>query len=83
MVGFLSVVTLVLVAAIVLVVAYHLIGIYFYLKRTGDHLQALAGGLATVQTNTKPLDESIGTITGGLANLLEEFVECMNNIKKL
>ena len=41
-------ITLVLAGAIVLVVAYHLIGIYLNLKKTADNLELLAGGL--VQT---------------------------------
>ena len=83
MIGVLSIITIVLIVAIVLVVAYHLIGIFYYLKRTGDHLQALAVGLAAIESNTKPLGESVNTINGGLAALLGEFVESMNNIKKL
>ena len=40
-------------------------------------------GLAAIESNTKPLGESVNTINGGLAALLGEFVESMNNIKKL
>ena len=40
----LAYITLAVVLIIVLVVAYHLIGIYVALKRGGDHLEALAGG---------------------------------------
>ena len=47
--------TLLIVSAIVLVVAYHLIGIFWYLKKTGDNLENLAGGLIKISANTNPL----------------------------
>ncbi len=48
----LAYITLAVVLVIVLVLAYHLIGIYVALKRGGDHLEALAGGLIAVRDNT-------------------------------
>ena len=45
----LTVITLVLVLAIVLLVAYHLIGIFIALKRGADYLEKLAGGLSKVR----------------------------------
>ena len=45
--------TVAVVLAIVLVVAYHLIGIFVALKRSGDHLEALAGGLIAIRENTQ------------------------------
>ena len=51
--------TLLIVSAIVLVVAYHLIGIFWYLKKTGDNLENLAGGLIQISANTNPLESHI------------------------
>ena len=53
-------ITLILAGAIVLVVAYHLIGIYLNLKKTADNLELLAGGLVQINQNTAPLGDGIG-----------------------
>jgi hypothetical protein len=70
MIAFLTVVSLVLALVIVAVVAYHLIGIYTALKRAGDHLEALAGGLAAIRDHAVPLNGRIDAINAGLAALL-------------
>jgi hypothetical protein len=70
MITALIVVSLVLAGAIVAVVAYHLLGIFLALKRTGDHLQALAGGLAAIRDNTAPLNAGIEAVNAALAALL-------------
>lgn len=70
MIAFLTVATLVLALVIVAVVAYHLIGIYVALKRAGDHLEALAGGLTAVRDHTVPLNGRVDSINAGLAALL-------------
>ena len=76
-------ITLVLAGAIVLVVAYHLIKIYLNLKKTGDNLELLAGGLAQINQNTVPLGEGIGQLNGGLSVLLEEFKAALSNLSQL
>ena len=75
-------ITLVLAGAIVLVVAYHLIGIYLNLKKTADNLELLAGGLVQINQNTAPLGEGIGQLNGGLSELLEDFKGALGNDPK-
>lgn len=70
MITVLTVATLVLALVIVVVVAYHLIGIYAALKRAGDHLEALAGGLTAIRDHAAPLNGRIDAINAGLAALL-------------
>ena len=76
-------ITLVLAGAIVLVVAYHLIGIYLNLKKTADNLELLAGGLVQINQNTTPLGEGIGQLNGGLSELLEDFKGALGNLTQL
>lgn len=76
-------ITLVLAGAIVLVVAYHLIGIYLNLKKTADNLELLAGGLVQINQNTAPLGEGIGQLNGGLSELLEDFKGALGNLTQL
>ncbi|MGP1398068.1 MAG: hypothetical protein ACTS3R_21380 [Inquilinaceae bacterium] len=80
MVGFLAVVSLVLVAAIVAAVAYHLIGIYLALRRGADHLEKLAGGLVRIRDNTGDLNAKVDTINGGLSALLEPLAGANGNL---
>jgi hypothetical protein len=70
MITLLTIVTLVLALAIVAAVAWHLVGIYVALKRAGDHLEALAGGLTAVRDHTMPLNGKVDAINAGLAALL-------------
>ena len=76
-------ITLVLAGAIVLVVAYHLIGIYLNLKKTADNLELLAGGLVQINQNTAPLGEGIGQLNSGLSVLLEDFKWALGNLTQL
>ena len=66
--------TLLIVSAIVLVVAYHLIGIFWYLKKTGDNLENLAGGLIQISANTNPLESNIDDLNEGLNVLISNFI---------
>lgn len=70
MITLLTIVTLLLAPAIVAAVAWHLIGIYVALKRAGDHLAALAGGLTAIRDHTVPLNGKLDAINAGLAALL-------------
>jgi len=74
-------ITLVTVLAIVLVVAYHLIGIIYNLKKTGDNLTLLVVELKNINKHANPLSENIKQLNEGLAILLKEFVQTLNNIK--
>jgi len=73
--------TLLIVSAIVLVVAYHLIGIFWYLKKTGDNLENLAGGLIQVSANTNPLESNIDDLNNGLNLLISNFLTTLKNLK--
>lgn len=80
MITVLTVVTLVLVLAIVLAVAYHLVGIYLALKRGGDHLEALVADLAAVRDDTAPLNGKVDTINQGLRALLQPLSATNGNL---
>ena len=73
--------TLLIISAIVLVVAYHLIGIFWYLKKTGDNLENLAGGLIQVSVNTNPLESNIDDLNEGLNVLISNFITTLKNLK--
>ena len=76
----LGLVTLLLALAILLLVAYHLIGIYVALKRGADHLKKLAGGLVKVRDDTGPLNSKVDTINGGLGALLKPLLGANANL---
>ena len=73
--------TLLIISAIVLVVAYHLIGIFWYLKKTGDNLENLAGGLIQISANTNPLESNIDDLNDGLNVLISNFITTLKNLK--
>ena len=73
--------TLLIISAIVLVVAFHLIGIFWYLKKTGDNLENLAGGLIQISANTNPLESNIDDLNEGLNVLISNFITTLKNLK--
>ena len=73
--------TLLIISAIVLVVAFHLIGIFWYLKKTGDNLENLAGGLIQISANTNPLESNIDDLNEGLSVLISNFITTLKNLK--
>ena len=73
--------TLLIISAIVLVVAFHLIGIFWYLKKTGDNLENLAGGLIQISANTNPLESDIDDLNEGLNVLISNFITTLKNLK--
>ena len=73
--------TLLIISAIVLVVAFHLIGIFWYLKKTGDNLENLAGGLIKISANTNPLESNIDDLNEGLNVLISNFIATLKNLK--
>jgi hypothetical protein len=83
MVETLAITSIVLVLVVVLVVAYHLIGIFFALRHAAIHLQALAGGLQKVQADTAPLNNKIDTINVGLSALLPPLLAANGNLAKI
>ena len=80
MIQVLAIVSLVLALAIVLIVAYHLIGIYLALKRGADHLDKLAGGLVKVRDDTRDLNAKVGTINAGLIELVAPLLGTNKNL---
>lgn len=76
----LAYITLAVVLIIVLVVAYHLIGIYIALKRGGDHLETLAGGLMAIRDNTAPLNGRMDEINAGLTALSAPLLAANGNL---
>ena len=83
MTEFLAVASLVLVLAIVLIVAYHLVGIYVALKRGADHLEKLAGGLIKIRDDTLDLNRKIETINSGLSDLVAPLMGANDNLVKI
>ena len=76
----LSLVSLVLALIVVLVVAWHLIGIYLALRNGRRHLAQLAGGLAQIRTDTAPLNGKIATINEGLSSLVPPLMDANGNL---
>lgn len=76
----LAYITLAVVLIIVLVVAYHLIGIYMALKLGGNHLETLAGGLMAIRDNTAPLNGRMDEINAGLAALIAPLLAANGNL---
>ena len=76
----LAILTLVLVLTIVVIVAYHLIGIFFALKSGADHLEKLAGGLVKIRDDTAPLNDKIATINAGLSALAPPLLGANENL---
>ena len=72
--------TLVLAGAIVLVLAVYLIAVAFYLLRASRHLEKLASGLVAIRGNAAPLEERIATIAGALSALEAEFKDVDRNL---
>lgn len=63
--------TLVVTAAIVLVLVVYLVGIIIALWGAKRSLAQLAGGLVAIRDNTAPLGDKIGALNGGLSTLLQ------------
>ena len=80
MIDILALISLVLVLAIVLIVAYHLIGIFLSLRRGANHLQKLAGGLVKVRDDTAPLNDKVATINAGLSALAPPLLGANANL---
>ena len=83
MTEFLAIVSLVLLLAIVLIVAYHLVGVYVALKRGADHLEKLAGGLMKIRDDTRDLNGKVMTINAGLDGLVAPLLGTNDNLAKI
>ncbi|MSU91246.1 hypothetical protein GE300_16815 [Rhodobacteraceae bacterium 2CG4] len=80
MIAALTWISVILALVIVLVVAYHLLGIYLALKRGADHLEALAAGLAQVRDDTGPLNAQVDDIDTGLEALAPPLLAANDNL---
>lgn len=80
MINALTIISLILTVAIVLVLAYYLIQIFFCLKRGADRLEALAGGLVAIRDNTAPLDSSLLEANRQLSALLNPLAATNLNL---
>ncbi len=83
MVTLLALVSLVLALVVVLVVAYHLIGIYLALRKGRGHLARLAGGLAQIRDDTAPLNAKLGTVNAGLSALAPPLLAANANLARI
>lgn len=61
--------TLIITGLVVLVLVIYLVLIIVALRRAGDHLQNLAGGLQKIVDDTEPLTGHLGVINGALTKL--------------
>jgi hypothetical protein len=80
MIEVLAVISFVLALAIVLIVAYHLVGIYLALRRAADDLEKLAAGLMKIRDDTKPLNSRVETINAGLEQLVAPLLGANANL---
>ncbi len=83
MVTLLALVSLVLALVVVLVVAYHLIGIYLALRKGRGHLARLASGLAQIRDDTAPLNAKLGTVDAGLSALAPPLLAANANLARI
>ncbi len=83
MIATLSVISLVLALVVVLIVAYHLVGIYLALLKGRGHLAKLAGGLAKIRDDTGPLNGKIETINGGLSQLAPPLLAANGHLARI
>lgn len=72
--------TLSLAGAIVLVLASYLIAVAYCLLRASQHLEKLARGLVAIRDNAGPLEERITTIAGALSALETELEDVDRNL---
>lgn len=72
--------TLAAALIVVLVLVVYLVTIITALRRAGNHLAALAGGLQAIIDNTDPLEEYLTTINGALATLDDGLKSVDNNL---
>lgn len=58
-----------MVALVVLVLVIYLIGIIIALRKAGNHLKDLAGGLKKIENDSTPLAAHLTTVNGALDQL--------------
>lgn len=65
----LTLITLIVAGLLVLVLVVYLVGIILALRRAGNELERLAGGLQKIVDNTAPLGGHLSAINGALGGL--------------
>ena len=83
MIEVLAIISLVLALAIVVIVAYHLVGIFVALKRSADHLDKLASGLVKVRDDTRDLNSKVETVNAGLGALVAPLLGTNQNLSDI
>lgn len=78
--GILYPATLVIVGLVVLVLVIYLILIIIALRRAGNHLEKLAGGLQKIADDTQALEKDLGIINAALTQLLQGLVSVDNHL---
>jgi len=66
-------ITLVVIAAVVLVLVGYLIAIAAALASARSNVRKIADGLEAIADHTEPLEDRIGTIGGAVGRLVEGF----------
>ncbi len=79
----LFVATLVVVAIVVLVLAYYLLGIIVALRRANVNLTKLAAGLEAIQRNTDALGGDLGKINGAAVMLRDGLNSVAGHLAKV
>lgn len=72
--------TLAAALIVVLVLVFYLVGIIIALRRAGNHLAALAGGLQAIIDHSAPLEGHLTTINGALETLDDGLKSVDNNL---
>lgn len=75
--------TLVVVAIVVLVLAYYLLGIIAALRRANANLTKLAGGLEASRHNTDALEGDLGKINGAALKLRDGLRSVAGHLSKV
>ncbi len=83
MVTVLALISVAVAAVVVLVIAYHLIGIYLALRRGRGHLAKLAGGLTQIRDDTRPLAGKLGTVNAGLSALAPPLLAANGSLARI
>lgn len=81
--GFLPVLTVIVIGAIVLVLVVYLLGIIIALWSAQRSLARLVGGLTVVRDQTVPLGPRLVAINEGLSALLDALVATDGNLKAI
>ena len=80
MITVLALISFILALVVVLVAAWHLLGIYLALRKGRAHLAALAGGLTQIRDDTAPLTAQLASVNGGLSAVAPPWLAANANL---